>query len=247
MSSAAPEYDRDAMAADRDTRFVVPIYTVAESARFLGVAPSTFGTWASGYVRRPPGRRPVTAGPILTSVKASPGEPTIPFIGLAEGMVLAAFRQAGVSMQHLRRAVKLLNDEIGFAHALASKRLYSDGAVVLYDYAERENDEELANLTQVVSQQRVFAETIKEYLERIKYGADDWASRLISPATREKVIVVDPTRSFGQPIFLKGAARVEDVLDRWRAGERLVDVAGDFGVPAEDIEDYLRGAVPAAA
>jgi uncharacterized protein (DUF433 family) len=161
-------------------------------------------------------------------------------------MVLAAFRQAGVSMQHLRRAVKLLNEQIGVAHALASKRLYSDGAVVLYDYAEREDDEELANLTQVVSQQRVFAETIKEYLERIEY-ADDWASRLISPATREKVIVVDPSRSFGQPIFLKGAARVEDVLDRWRAGERLTDVAQDFGVPAEDIEDYLRGAVPAAA
>jgi len=235
------------MAADRETRFDVPLYTVAEAARFLGVAPSTFSTWASGYVRRFPGRRPVTAGPILASLPAEQGDPTIPFVGLAEGMVLAAFRNAGVSMQHLRRAVKILNDEIGLAHALASRRLYSDGAVVLYDYAEREDDEELANLTQVVSQQRVFAETIKHYLERIEYAPDDWATRLISPATRGKVIVVDPARSFGQPIFLKGASRVEDVVDRWRAGERLADVAADFGVPVEDVEDYLRGAVPAAA
>ena len=234
------------MAPLTDSRFTVPLYTVAESARFLGVAPSTFATWAKGYERQPPGRPKTVSAPVLTSVEAPLGEASIPFVGLAEGMVLAAFRHAGVSMQHVRRAARILNEEIGLAHVLASKRLYSDGAVVLFD-AKREDDEELANLTQVVSQQRVFAETIAEYLERITYDDEDWASRLISPATREKVIVIDPTRSFGQPIFLKGAARVEDVLDRWRAGERLTDVAADFGVPFEDVEDYLRGTVPAAA
>lgn len=230
-----------------DTRFELPLYTISEAARFLGVSPATFGTWAHGYLRRFPGRRDVTGDPILTSFAAERGEPTIPFVGLAEGMVIAAFRKAGVSMQHLRKAVGVLEQEIGLDHALASRSLYTDGAVVLYDYAERVGDEEVADLTVVVSQQRVFADVVKEYLTRIEYGKDDWAARLISPATRQKVIQVDPRRSFGQPIFVHGAARVEDVIDRWKAGEHLSEVAEDFGVPFEDVEDYLRVAVPAVA
>ena len=169
----------------------------------------------------------------------------MPFVGLAEGMVLAAFRRAGVSMQHIRRAVEALEREITLEHGLASKRLFTDGAVILYDYAGR--DEELSGLTEVVSRRQVFAPVVAGYLKRIEYANDGWATRIVSPATARPIIVADPLRSFGQPIFLHGAARVEDVVDRWRAGDRLTDVAADFGVPVEDLEDVLRVALPAAA
>lgn len=228
-------------------RFTEPLYTVAEAARFLGVPTSTFGTWAKGYVRRPSGRPEVRGERILTSVDAEPNFPSIPFIGLAEGMVLAAFRRGGVSLQQVRRAVSILDREIGIAHALASERLYTDGAVILFDYADADRDEALAGLTEVVSRQRVFAPVVEEYLRRIEYGADGWATKLVSPATPRPIVVVDPGRSFGQPIFLHGAGRVEDVVDRWRAGDPLAEVAEDFGVPAEDVEDILRVALPAAA
>jgi uncharacterized protein (DUF433 family) len=228
-------------------RFDIPLYTTAESARFLGVPTSTFATWAKGYVRRPAGRSSVIGMPIVTSISAEPGYPTVPFVGLAEAMILAAFRRGGVSLQHIRRAVAIIRGELGLDHALASKRLYTDGAVILYDYAETKQDHELGGLTEVVSRQRVFAPVVEEYLKRIEYGRDGWAARLISPATRQPLVVVDPERSFGQPIFIHGAVRVEDVLDRWRAGEPLSDVAEDFGVPAEDVEDILRVALPAAA
>lgn len=235
------------MIAIDDSRFSVPLYTVAEAARFLGVPPTTVGTWARGYTRRSGGRRPVVGAPIISSTTAERGRPTIPFIGLAESMVIAAFRRAGVSLQHLRRAVDVLEQQIGVQHALASRRLYTDGAVVLFDYAEQEGDEELAELTVVVSRQRVFSEVVRDYLTRIEFDSDDWATRLVSPAIEEHVVIVDPARAFGQPIFLHGAVRVEDVMDRFRAGERLSEVAADFGVPVEDVEDYLRVALPTAA
>ncbi len=225
----------------------MPLYTVAEAARFLGVPTSTFTTWAKGYVRRPPGRPAVVGEPIVASAKAERGYPSIPFVGVAEGMVLAAFRHAGVSLQHIRAAVATLEEEIGIEYALASKRLYSDGAVILYDYADETGDVELAGLTEVVSRQRVFAPVVEEYLRRIEYASDGWAARLVSPATPRPIVVLDPERSFGQPIFIHGAARVENVLDRWRAGDPLAEVAEDFGVPTEDVEDILRVALPAAA
>lgn len=223
----------------------MPLYTVAEAARFLGVPPTTFSNWARGYTVTFPNRRAVLGEPIVTAVAADRYYPSVPFVGLAEGMVVAAFRHAGVSLQHIRKAVAVLEREIGLKHALASERLFTDGASILYDYAENDGEDEL--LTHVVTQQRVFAEVIKDYLTRIEYGADQWAQRLVSPALKSRTVVVDPQRAFGQPIFARGAVRVEDVIDRWRAGESIAAVAEDFGVPAEDVEDYLRVAIPAAA
>lgn len=231
----------------QDIRFAAPLYTLAEAARFLGVPTSTFSTWAKGYVRRPPGRPPVHGDRIVTSVDAPRNFPSIPFIGLAEGMVLAAFRQGGVSLQHIRKAVSILDREIGIEHALASHRLYTDGAVILFDYADARHDDELAGLTEVVSRQRVFAPVVREYLKRIEYGKDGWAEQIVSPTTRDRIVVVDPRRAFGQPIFVHGAAPVESVVSRWKAGESLAHVARDFGVPSADVEDYLRAAVPLAA
>jgi uncharacterized protein (DUF433 family) len=230
-----------------DIRFDAPLYTTAEAARFLGVPTSTFSTWAKGYVRRAAGRAEVRGAPIISSVEAPRNYPTIPFIGLSEAMVLAAFRKAGVSLQHIRQAVTILEKEIGEEYALASRGVYTDGAVILFDYADAADDEELAGLTEVVRRQRVFAPVVREYLRRIDYAADGWAARLVSPATSRPIVVVDPNRAFGQPIFMHGASRVEDVIDRWKAGDPLVEVAEDFGVPTEDVEDILRVALPVAA
>lgn len=98
-----------------------PLYTTAEAARALGVPPSTFASWAQGYVRRSKSRRGVSGGALLTAFKAPVGEPSIPFIGLAEGLVLSAVRRSGVTMQRIRPALERLNRELGVRHALASK------------------------------------------------------------------------------------------------------------------------------
>ena len=142
----------------------MPRYTVPEAARFLGVPPTTFSHWARGYAVHFPDRRSVRKGPIVTAFEGRRREPSIPFIGLTEGLVVAAFRRAGVSLQHIRRAVDILNQQIGIEHALASRKLYTDGASMLYDYAKREGDEEL---THVVPQQGVFAPVVAEYLQLI--------------------------------------------------------------------------------
>jgi hypothetical protein len=155
-----------------DGRFDIPLYTTAEAARFLGVPTSTFATWAKGYLRRPPGRSAVIGEPIVTSASAEQGYPTVPFVGLAEAMIIAAFRGAGISLQHIRRAVGIIQRQIGLDHALASERLYTDGAVILFDYAESEHDRELSGLTEVVSRQRLFAPVIEDYLKRIEYGGN---------------------------------------------------------------------------
>ena len=169
----------------------------------------------------------------------------MPFIGFAEAYVLSAFRRAGVPMQRIRPAVKVLASGIGIEHALASERLYTDGAEVLYDYATTEHDEELRGLTVVRTGQRQFAEIVRDYLKRITYGGDGWASRLRLPAYQRAEVIVDPRQAFGMPLVVRGSARVEDLVDRFVAGDALAEIADDFGVPEVEVEDVVRVATRA--
>lgn len=236
---------------DHDLRFDTPLYTLAEAARFVGVPATTFSNWAKGYVRRSPDRKPVVGAPMLSVVGGAGAQLSVPFVALAEGMVLAAIRRSGVPMQRIRPALLALQDSIGVEHALASQRLYSDGAEVLYDFARTNADSPAASsareLVVLRSGQRVFADVVADYLQRIEYAPDGYAELLHLPGYRRQQVVVDPRRSFGQPIFTSGGAKVEDVLDRFQAGESLPDLAEDFGVPLDELEDAVRVASRRAA
>ncbi len=233
-----------------DIRFDVPLYTIAEAARALDVPASTLATWAKGYVRKPSGRQPVIGNAIVTALPSDAGQPIIPFVGLAEAMVLAAVRKAGVPMQRVRPALSMLASDIGIAHALASRRLHTDGAELLFDHAQnaRGGDAEaVRELVVVRSGQRVFSEVIESYLRRITYGSDGYASRIRLPAYERAEVLADPVRAFGQPIFARGAAAVSDVLERFWAGDDIENLSAEFGVPAAEIEDVLRATSRRAA
>jgi len=78
-------------------RFRAPLYTVREAARYLDVPERTFATWAYGYRHQSTRRRMVVGLPVLTTLpKTGRRGPVIPFIGLAEGLVLTAMRRSGV-------------------------------------------------------------------------------------------------------------------------------------------------------
>ena len=136
-------------------------------------------------------------------------------------------------------------------HALASRRLFTDGAELLYDFgcSRRGTDEGERALQLVVARsgQLVFVDLIRDYLRRISYAEDGYASVISVPAYELADVVADPTRSFGAPIFQRGGARVGDVLERFWAGENLQDVAEEFGVPVEHVEDVVRVASRRAA
>jgi uncharacterized protein (DUF433 family) len=232
-----------------DIRFDFPMYTVAEAARALDVPPTTLTTWAFGYVRRPAGRQEHRGEAIVTAFPGSQG-PSIPFVGLAEGMVLAAVRRSGVSLQRVRPALAVLARDMGIEHALASKRLYTDGAELLFDHAAQlpgDQGDAVRELVVIRSGQRVFTEIIEAYLHRIEYDTDGYARLIRLPAYELAEVVADPDRAFGQPIFARGGARVSDVLDRFWSGDDIQMLSEEFGIPKPEIEDVLRAASRRAA
>lgn len=233
-------------------RFVDPLYTITEAADIVKAPATTLTTWACGYVRRPPGRPEVRGDPIITSVgEPRWNRPLIPFVGLTEATVLAAIRKSGVPMQRIRPALKKLQEGLGLRHALAHKRLYTDGAELLYDFSERHPNEQAGRaarrLVVIRNRQCVFTEVIDQYLQGFQYAEDGYVELFRVPAYRQAEVVVDPTRSSGAPIFVTGGYRVEDLVGRFLAGESVADLREEFGIPTNQIEDAIRVASRRAA
>jgi uncharacterized protein (DUF433 family) len=245
-SSSRREVDRVSV-----DRFGTLLYGIGEAAGYLAVPPSTLTNWAYGYERRRAGARGPEAKPIITAVRPHQRDaPAVPFIGLAEAYALAAFRSAGVPMQRIRPAIDALSSQLGLEYALASKRLYTDGAEVLYDYARHAGDtpegESARELVVVRNSQRVFSEVVDLYLRRIDFARDGYAQLIRLPQYRVAEVTVDPDHAFGRPRFSNGGASVDDVIDLFRAGEPVDAVAGEFGLSRDEVEDAIRVATRAA-
>ncbi len=186
-------------------------------------------------------------GPVVTSLNsASPDLRSIPFVGLVEAAVVQAFRNTGLPMQRIRRALEVLAGQGEPRHALASRQLYSDGANVLYDYARKKHDKQLRLLTVVQTGQRVFHEVINEYLKRIHFG-DDWATELVLPVTERPLLRVVPEVAGGDALFMEGGAPLSAVRSRAQAGEPIDSIAADYATPAEDIREALSAIWPTKA
>lgn len=221
------------MARTAVDRFNDPLYTRAEAARFLGVKETTLFRW-------------VKDTPFVTSVEAPRGSASVPFIGLAEAYTLHAFRSRGVPLQRIRPALDRLSSEFGLDHALASQRLYTDGAEVLFEYRDDIGEDILGDLVVVRSSQPVFRDVIADYLQQVQFS-QGYAQRLPLIGYKDADLYVDPDRGFGQPVFARGGARLADALDLFRAGEPLDLVAHEFGIPSQQLEAALRASLPAAA
>jgi uncharacterized protein (DUF433 family) len=207
------------------------MYTVWDAAWYLGIKPKTFWEWVRSESALLP-----TAGVFHR------GQPSLPFVSLAEGMILRALRHAGLTMPYIRKVLKALREDaeehgIDPRFALASKRLHKHGSRILVEYGD---DETRRYLEEAVSRNKVFPQVVEGHLERITYGDDGWVSRLILPPTKRKVVVVDPLRASGQALTIRGGARIVDIVDRYRSGDTFTRISKDFAVPEGDVDEIIR-------
>jgi uncharacterized protein (DUF433 family) len=249
-----------------DPHYTTPLYHKAEAARIIRVPANTLRNWTgpasafyggddqrAGQVvflsdtdsgQFSEGERVVVyhEGLITVTQAPTPRGPTIPFVGLAEAYVLASFRQAGVPMQRIRPAISRLEAEVGLVQALASERLRTDGAEVLWDYGRLTSDpaekDAVDDLVVVRNGQRVFRPIVANYLRRVTYE-DGWA-RVINVGAGKVDVTVDPWMNGGRPTLVRRGIAAEDVLSRIRAGESSKDVATDYGLRVSEVTALLE-------
>jgi uncharacterized protein (DUF433 family) len=219
---------------------------MAEAARYLVLSSTTFASWVKGYRREFRDRPPVTGAPLITGLQPEfRGGPSVLFIGLAEGMFLAALRHAGVPLQRIRPALELVKSGLGVEYALASRRLYVDGAERLWEVrnsaAVGPDARHLITRDVIVLRngQYVFRQVIEKNLKLITYD-DEYAGRVRLPGYEVAEIVVDPDINFGEPYFARIGTPLATVHRMLRAGETIGDIADDFGIPVEHVTEVAQ-------
>ncbi|WP_170322463.1 DUF433 domain-containing protein [Acrocarpospora macrocephala] len=225
--------------ATLDPHHTLPIYTKTQAAKILSIPASTFRNWAVGYAYKTLTGSEMVSAPVVTTVERQRANgPSVPFVGLAEAYIVAAFTHAGVPMQRIRPAVTWLQEHVGLEQALASERLKTDGAEVLWDFGLHSGDpadrDMIGNLVVIRSGQGVFQGVVQDYLRRVSYQ-DGWIRTIQLPSYHDINVIVDPWLNGGQPTVASRGIPISDILDRRKAGESREDLAYDYELSLADI------------
>lgn len=204
-----------------------PLYSQSEVARILRAPQSTVARWMHGYTTTSGTEMP----PLIDGVQSGRGY-HVPFLSLAEAYVVGFLKDQGLRTRTIRDSVEAVRKRYGMEYALASQRLKTDGADIMWEEIEGDDS---ADLSEVVHGQGVFRAALGDRLRTITYGPA-YAHRLAIPVADDVLMTIDPNQSFGQPILAGTGVRVSDVLGRLRAGEPPASIAYDYDLPEHSVQ-----------
>ena len=212
------------------------IYTYKEASLLTNISVNTLRRWVEGY-KRP--QSAITIAPIIHSDYSKiESSQVLSFLDLVEVLFIKAFQSYGISLQTIRTAVnrasKLLNSE----HPFAMKKFYTDGKTILAKIAHDGNSVDLIDLLK--KQYQIVDVVLPHLYECIDFNQFDFAERWW-PNGKLAGIVVDPNRSFGQPIIhdlnikthliqelYNSGHSIEDIIDWYDIDKKYVKMALDF-------------------
>ena len=213
---------------DDDIRYL-PSYSVREAALYLRLPVSTLRAWIGRQRNFESLIVPAQTKPLALS-----------FINLVEAYVLASIRRKHrISMNKVRNGMRFISDRFSSAYPLAVKDFETDGislflreAGIIYDVSRG-------------SGQMVLKEIIEQYLQRIERDPDGLPEKLY-PFSRTgepdepKLIMIDPQISFGRPVLSARSIPIENIAERYKAGESIRELAKDYECDQADIEEAIR-------
>ena len=227
--------------AGQDPREVAA-YGLSEAARYLGMPSSTLRSWTLGqtYLVREDRHQ---FRPLIRPPRA--GEPRLSFVNLVEAHVLDALRrQHSISLQKVRSTLNFLAKHFPSPHPLADQQFETDGLdLFVKKYGELIN----ASRHGQIEMERM----IRMFLQRVERDERGVASRLY-PFTRSlphespRLVVIDPRVSFGRPVLAGTSIPTGVIAERFKAGDTIAALAGDYGRPLDEIQEAIRCELEAA-
>lgn len=226
----------------RDPR-ELPAYTMAEAARYLGLAPATLRSWIAGRQYPKSGGVVAFFEPLIQ--RPDPSRTQLSFWNLVEAHALRALRvKHGVSIKAVRDALDFAQNKYKIESLLLSPELCTEaGDLFLDKYGE------LINLSK--SGQLAMKTLLEDYLERVERDLKKFPIRLypfprrfpvpneVSLNRASRLIVIDPHVSFGRPVIERKGISTAIISDRIDAGESVQNLAEDYDLEPWEINGAL--------
>jgi uncharacterized protein (DUF433 family) len=219
-----------AKAADRRNQ---PAYAVAEASRYLKLPAATLRSWVVGRPY-PKGDGVGHSAPLIHPPKKQPL--LLSFWNLIEAHVLRSLRtEHAVSIQAVREALRYAEKAEKIERLLLRKDLETEaGKLFLRKYGE------LIELSG--SGQLAMRKLFEEHLKRVEWDEWQFPVRLypfVSGDSERRPIAIDPGIAFGRPIVLRAGVSTSVIAERIDAGESVADLADDYGLTTEEVEQAV--------
>lgn len=214
---------------------ILPAYTLAGAARLIGSNPSTLRVWFRGRgAYQSTARYQREVKPVLPT-EAGSGEP-LSFIDLIEAHVLHTIRRGyKLPLKNVRKAVSYIEEIKGDLLFLASKDFYHDHQNVFLEIGPH-----LISLSE--SGQVVDKDIIAEGLRQITYGSDGYAVQFFPTMNgqHQQAFAINPAVNFGRLSIARLGVDTNAVAARFVAGEKIINLAEDYGATGDEVEDAIR-------
>lgn len=209
---------------DRSELLGIGLYTPADAGCLIAVPAQRLRRWLRGHTTAR-GRYEALWKP---QVDLEDGHVYLGFRDLMEARVADAFIRRGLSAQKVRRAIVVAGEIMGVDRPLSTSRFRTDGRSVFLQMRDEDGADRIVD---VLRRQYAFRDVIEPSLKTVDFDSSG-APTQWWPAGRRAGIVVDPDRSFEQPIdhdtSIPTAALATAV-----AAEGSIDAASRaWGVPA---------------
>ena len=217
---------------DDATRLTGGLYTLPDAAKLLRINLRLLRRWVAGYPADPASvlkGQTSGLGPLQNSGVAR--DRHFGFLTLIEIFTAYQLRTRGFSMQQLRRFRSELAERFETEFPFALKGLLSSRRELLKEMGD------CALLQLGTGGQTAFEKVLQPFCEKIEFDSASKLAAKLFPTGREKSIVVDPRHAFGQPVILGTNLTTEAIALRLRAGETESDLASDFDLTEQQVQE----------
>ncbi|MEA2718580.1 MAG: hypothetical protein QOJ39_444, partial [Candidatus Eremiobacteraeota bacterium] len=211
-------------ALNEDRRLFEPRYDVSSAAHHLGMPRSTLNAWVKGQ------------GAFKRVLDLdTPG--FLSFVNLTEAFVLFAMRRHyRITMPRIRDAIDYVAREMRVTHPLAFQHFVTDKVDLFVRSA-------LGDVNVSRQGQTRMTEVLAD-LERIEWHGQRPIALFpllsLYGNNDRRPIRISPLVAFGRPVLTGTGVPTRAVWERFKGGESVLELAEDYGLPTEAIEEAVR-------
>lgn len=211
------------------------LYTAPEAARLLKTSPAIVRRWLEGHTYIRDGERRVADPLWRPRLGKVDDQLSLTFRDLIELRFVKAFVDQGLSFRAVRACLGLARECVQVDQPFSTGRFRTDGKTIFLEGIAGSKDPELIDLRK---KQYAFKSVIERTFKDLDIEADEvlrWR-----PFNGKASIVVDPERSFGQPVAAASGVPTEALADAVRAEGSVARVAALYEVDRAVVADAVK-------
>lgn len=210
------------------------LYSAPDAARLTAVPAGRIDHWLRGRSRSYRGEQVFDEPLWVPDVPDVDGQLFLSFRDLIEVRIVDRFRAHGLSLPYIRKVVEAARLIVGERYPFSSGSFKTDGRRLYQEVVSRTDE---PRLIEVVGGQHAFHSIISIGLKDVEF--EDGVLALWRPEAGREDVVLDPRRSFGQPILVESGTSTSIIKLAFERGRGPRETSRDFEISERAVRSAL--------